>query len=165
MILILDNFFDVLPDLNVDYVDLTIGNEVFPKWYLTFDDRDLIKKHTGLDLKPYLHALRRYEPGDSQPTFIHSDYKEGNYSTIAYFQDNPSDGTVFYRHKASGYDKLIPGVNDTLLNELSKIDAWEEIDFVPMKVNRCVLFDSALFHSRANRVVTEQRTIKIGFYK
>lgn len=81
---------------------------------------------------------------------IHSDLGWGTHALILYLSDGPS-GTAFWRHKKTGAVRI--DTNDNWLFETVSKDwkddgCWHLEQFVDMKFNRALIYESALFHSR-----------------
>lgn len=93
-----------------------------------------------------------------EPAYIHSDRETGAHTCVAYLSehDQPS-GTAFYRHKATGLDRMPSfeemkeqGIFEQLKADMvsRNPDAWEQTGYVEGKYNRAVIFEAPLFHSR-----------------
>lgn len=113
--------------------------------------------------------LARQERDDFGRTWIHSDTSAARYSGIVYL--NPPDqcrgGTSFYRHRELAWEYM-PGPQSHMFAQvaletgmtfpelLSRITAdgfeteekWDRMMHIPMRFNRCIIFDSRLFHAR-----------------
>lgn len=81
---------------------------------------------------------------------VHSDLGWGTHALVLYLCDGPG-GTAFWRHKATGAYRIDPG--DTELFERIGSDwddesNWEQVGLCPIKLNRAVIYESAVFHSR-----------------
>lgn len=88
--------------------------------------------------------------GELPNAAIHSDLGWGTHAAVLYLSDGPG-GTAFWRHRATGAHRIDPG--DHALFERVRSDwddagQWDRIDMAPMKLGRCVIYESALFHSR-----------------
>lgn len=94
--------------------------------------------------------FRRYEKGMAQDTFIHSDLNLSDYTAILSLKDDNGQ-LAFWKHKSTGW--LFPEIlePDSLM-ELSfdgqNENAWECINMIEMKKNRCVIYPAKFFHSR-----------------
>lgn len=81
---------------------------------------------------------------------IHSDLGWGTHALVLYLSEGPS-GTAFWRHKTTSTDRIDTG-DVWLFEQVNKSwndeSAWDQIRFVPMKFNRALIYESALFHSR-----------------
>lgn len=93
----------------------------------------------------HLTFFRKSPEGQAEPNFIHSDEGMGAWTAILFLNPEPAngDGTDFWRYKPTG---AIYGS----ARELDKDPAlWERWRHVDAKLNRLLVFDSLLFHSRA----------------
>lgn len=95
-------------------------------------------------------AFRLNYQGETPNQSIHSDIGWGTHALVLYLSDGPS-GTAFWKHKATQTDRIDEG--DVWLFEQINKDwedesKWEQVRFVPMKFNRALIYESALFHSR-----------------
>lgn len=98
---------------------------------------------------------------DGDPSFVHTDRMFGSHTCIAYLSEHNEDfGTAFYRHKATGLERMPPfedAVKEDWFDDMKSdthdpdSDAWEQIDYVPGAYNRALVFDSPLFHARIPR--------------
>ncbi len=102
-------------------------------------------------------------------TWIHYDALVARYAALVYL--NPESqcvgGTSFYRHRIFNWNAIpdphsqemanlcrnlnidIQGVLDTLKDDGFAIDEkWDLLTNVPMRFNRCIIFDSRQFHAR-----------------
>lgn len=81
---------------------------------------------------------------------IHSDLGWGTHALVMYLSDGPG-GTAFWRHKKTGCTRIDPGdewLFEQVCSEWNEPDRWEQHRLVEMKMNRAVIYESALFHSR-----------------
>jgi hypothetical protein len=81
---------------------------------------------------------------------VHSDLGWGTHALVLYLCDGPG-GTAFWRHKATGAERI--DVGDTALMQAIGSDwddesKWDMTGLCPLKRNRAVIYESALFHSR-----------------
>lgn len=88
--------------------------------------------------------------GELPNAAIHSDMGWGTHALVLHLSEGEG-GTAFWRHKATGEHRIDQG--DTALweavrNDWNDSDAWEQVGMAPMKLNRAVIYESALFHSR-----------------
>ncbi len=88
--------------------------------------------------------------GETPNAAIHSDVGWGTHAAVVYLSEGEG-GTAFWRHKATGAERIDPG--DTALFEQVRGDwddaeRWEQTALAEMKVGRGVIYESALFHSR-----------------
>lgn len=97
-----------------------------------------------------LTAYRLNYAGEMPNAAVHSDIGWGTHALVLYLCDGEG-GTGFWRHKATGADRL--GIGDVSLFERvrgdwNNADAWELQHLAPLKFNRTAIYDSTLFHSR-----------------
>lgn len=81
---------------------------------------------------------------------IHSDLGWGTHALVLYLGDGPS-GTAFWRHKATGTIAIRQGqvgLLNKIQNDWEDESKWEQREMVEMKKNRCLIYESALYHSR-----------------
>jgi hypothetical protein len=123
--------------------------------------------------------LRREGVDDFVRTWIHSDTSAARYSGLVYL--NPPDqcegGTSFYRHRQFGWDHMPEmssyemqqlasqtGLNfsealEILTNDGFEIDdKWDLTMHIPMRFNRCIVFDGWQFHARTGSFGTSKRS-------
>lgn len=84
---------------------------------------------------------------DKNKSWIHRDLTD--YAGIIYLTPNaPVDsGTVFYKHKVTNSEYAITdNIDKTLNNDSQKYDAWEIVDVIGNKYNRCILFTGRRSH-------------------
>ncbi|WP_436637088.1 DUF6445 family protein [Microbaculum sp. FT89] len=109
-------------------------------------------------------------PADGfRKTWIHFDSSVSQYSGIVYLNPDAQcqGGTAFYRHRELGWDhmpdvaspemaeacqrygKTVPEFLSMITDDGFEIDSkWRQLSVVPMRFNRCLVFDSRLFHAR-----------------
>lgn len=81
---------------------------------------------------------------------IHSDIGWGTHAAVLYLCEGQG-GTAFWRHKATGADRIEPQdftLWERVRGDWDNADAWELIDVCPLRFNRCVIYESKRFHSR-----------------
>ncbi len=88
--------------------------------------------------------------GELPNAAIHSDLGWGTHAAVLYLSEGDS-GTAFWKHRATDARTIHAG--DASLFEQIKDDwndasRWEQLSFVPMKLNRALIYESDLFHSR-----------------
>ena len=88
--------------------------------------------------------------GELPNAAIHSDMGWGTHAAVLYLSEGDG-GTAFWRHRATGASRIDPG--DVILFEHVRHDwddaaKWDQIGLAEMKLGRCVIYESALFHSR-----------------
>lgn len=100
--------------------------------------------------------------GQSRKTLVHIDNTD--WTAIIHLSKNEGkdSGTAFYKHIETGFSKK-PSLEElrvlgysswrefdssVILKDSMQLNKWEEINFVPMKFNRCVLINGAeYFHA------------------
>lgn len=88
--------------------------------------------------------------GELPNAAIHSDMGWGTHAAVLYLSEGEG-GTALWRHRATGASRIDPG--DVTLFEHVRHDwddaaKWDQIGLAEMKLGRCVIYESALFHSR-----------------
>lgn len=81
---------------------------------------------------------------------IHSDLGWGTHAAVLYLSEGDS-GTAFWEHIPSGSKAIHAGdvaLFEQLKDDWNDADQWRQLSFVPMKLNRALIYESALFHSR-----------------
>lgn len=81
---------------------------------------------------------------------IHSDLGWGTHALVLYLSEGPS-GTAFWKHLPTGTERIDVG-NVELFKQVTedwdKEDKWVTTHCIPMKYNRAIIYESALYHSR-----------------
>jgi len=113
--------------------------------------------------------IKNQDTNELGRTWIHYDSMVARYAAIVYL--NPPDqcqgGTSFYRHRELGWDYLPDPQSTEMLQALQQTglrwdqileklkdegfdieEKWEHVIHVPMRFNRCVIFDGRQFHAR-----------------
>jgi hypothetical protein len=88
--------------------------------------------------------------GEPPNAAVHSDLGWGTHALVLYLCDGLG-GTAFWRHKASGARRIDEGgqaLFEQVRGDWNAPDAWEQTGIVPLRFNRAVIYESALFHSR-----------------
>lgn len=109
-----------------------------------------LDKAMGRPVEILLTAYRLNYGGELPNAAIHSDIGWGKYALVLYLTDGEG-GTAFWKHRATGADRIAPG--DVTLLERVRDDwddasAWEMRHLVEMRHNRAAIYESELFHSR-----------------
>lgn len=81
---------------------------------------------------------------------IHSDLGWGSHALVLYLSEGPG-GTAFWRHKETNTNAIRDGqvgLLKKLGNDWEDEDKWELRNVVDMKMNRALIYESALYHSR-----------------
>lgn len=89
--------------------------------------------------------------GEKPNSLIHSDLGWGTHAAVIYLADNPDSGTAFWRHRMTGRQRIDSddyGLFDEIKADWNTQEAWDRTHFVPMAMNRAVIYESAMFHSR-----------------
>lgn len=155
--LIIDNF---LPDgesareaaLRAQYIDWQgYDGEVYKRVCLT--DVPGLRERLEAAIGPVnmLGMGYRLNFGGEMPNAaIHSDMGWGTHALVLYLSEGEG-GTAFWRHKATGAHRIDPG-DVTLLEQISgdwdDASRWDQVGLCEMRMNRAVIYESALFHSR-----------------
>lgn len=98
---------------------------------------------------PTISFFRKSPEGQEEPHFIHTDIDMGEWTALIYLNPDPplEDGTVFWRHLASGaIESAIPHERSI---EGQTRDGWKVWKAVQARFNRLILFPATYFHSRA----------------
>src|ERR1700743_3738864 len=88
--------------------------------------------------------------GEMPNAAIHSDLGWGTHALVLYLNDGPG-GTAFWTHRASGAQTIYVGDNDLyskVKDDWNDESKWSQNEIVAMKINRALIYKSALFHSR-----------------
>ena len=91
--------------------------------------------------------------GELPNAAVHSDIGWGTHALVLYLSENCNgkSGTAFWSHRRSGlgrFDERLAGDLPALEKEWNDESAWSMNSFVPMRYNRALIYESALFHSR-----------------
>lgn len=114
-----------------------------------------------------IYERERDDP--DRKTWIHFDSMVTRYAAIVYLNEpgQCEGGTAFYRHRETGWDDVpdfdsgawheaMTRTNKTPERLLKTFEAdgfdidskWDQLAAVPMRFNRCIVFDSRQFHAR-----------------
>ncbi len=88
--------------------------------------------------------------GELPNTAIHSDMGWGTHALVVYLSEGDS-GTALWRHNVTGAERIDPGDFDLferLKGDWDNPDAWTQTAMAKMRLNRAVIYDGSLFHSR-----------------
>ncbi|XQA72069.1 DUF6445 family protein [Xanthomonas sacchari] len=88
--------------------------------------------------------------GEMPNAAIHSDIGWGTHAAVLYLSEGEG-GTALWRHKATGAERIEPGdmaLFEQVCNDWDDADRWEQTALAEMSLGRCVIYESALFHSR-----------------
>lgn len=95
-------------------------------------------------------AYRLNYGGELPNAAIHSDLGWGTHAAVLYLSDGPG-GTAFWRHRATGAHRIDAGdvqLFEQIRGDWDDASRWEQVSIAEMKLGRCVIYESALFHSR-----------------
>lgn len=109
---------------------------------------------------PSSTLFRITRPG-MERALIHSDREYGDFTAVLYLSHTPPgefSGTAFYRHRETGMTEMPllselmkdPELFETIKRDMDsdRRDAWEPLQVVEAKWNRCVVFAAPLIHCR-----------------
>lgn len=88
--------------------------------------------------------------GELPNAAIHSDIGYGTHALVLFLCDGDG-GTAFWRHRATGAHRLDPGDDalwERVRGDWDRADAWDRVGLAELRMNRAVIYESALFHSR-----------------
>lgn len=88
--------------------------------------------------------------GELPNAAIHSDLGWGTHAAVLYLSEGEG-GTAFWRHKATGAHRIDAGdveLFEQVRHDWNDATRWEQCGLAEMKLGRCVIYESALFHSR-----------------
>jgi hypothetical protein len=111
--------------------------------------RESLERHVG---PVSIHAMgyRLNYNGEMPNTAIHSDLGWGTKAVVLYLCDGEG-GTAFWRHKATGAERIGPADAELLSKvegDWDDAEAWDQVELAPLKFNRAVIYDGLRFHSR-----------------
>jgi hypothetical protein len=95
-------------------------------------------------------AYRLNFDGELPNAAIHSDMDWGTHAAVLYLSEGEG-GTAFWRHRATGASRIDKGdvaLLHCIENDWDDASKWDQIALAEMKLGRCVIYESALFHSR-----------------
>ncbi len=88
--------------------------------------------------------------GELPNAAIHSDMGWGTHAAVLYLSEGEG-GTAFWRHKQTGASRIEQGdlaLFEHVRHDWDDADKWDQIALAEMKLGRCVIYESAMFHSR-----------------
>lgn len=88
--------------------------------------------------------------GEPPNAAIHSDLGWGTHAMVLYLCNGPG-GTAFWKHRATGAERIRAGDADLLeqvQGDWDNADAWEQTGLCEVAFNRAVMYESERFHSR-----------------
>ena len=145
---------DALAGTWVDYyssADDETYKRIQPYW--STDLERAYREHFG-NINVIASAFRLNYKGELPNALIHSDGDGwGKYAGVLYLsEESPrNSGTAFWRHRATGAEKLSPADYATALQVVPDWDDPSKFDMtnlVQAKFNRLVVYDSEQLHSR-----------------
>lgn len=95
-------------------------------------------------------AYRLNFNGEMPNASIHSDMGWGTHAAVLYLSEGEG-GTAFWRHRKTGASRIDQGdmaLYEHVRHDWDDAERWEQIGLAEMKLGRCVIYESALFHSR-----------------
>jgi hypothetical protein len=95
-------------------------------------------------------AYRLNFAGEVPNAAVHSDIGWGTHALVLYLSEGEG-GTAFWRHKATGAERLAFGDVDLLeqvQGDWNNESSWEMVGLAEIRLGRAVIFESELFHSR-----------------
>lgn len=95
-------------------------------------------------------AYRLNYGGEMPNAAVHSDLGWGTHALVLFLSEGEG-GTAFWRHKATGAERIRQGDEDlwrAVRDDWNNEDAWEQVALAEMKLGRAVIYESELFHSR-----------------
>lgn len=153
-------FDDFLPDavsvrqqaLRAPFIDWTgPDGEVYKRVFLT--DVPGLRAQLEARIGPVEMLGMGYRlnfAGELPNAAVHSDLGWGTHALVLYLCDGPG-GTAFWRHRRTGAQRIDPGdwaLFEQVRHDWNDESAWEQTAMVPIRFNRAVVYESALFHSR-----------------
>lgn len=88
--------------------------------------------------------------GELPNAAIHSDMGWGTHAAVLYLSEGEG-GTAFWRHKQTGAARIDQGdvaLFEHVRHDWDDADKWDQIALAEMKLGRCIIYESAMFHSR-----------------
>lgn len=111
--------------------------------------RSLIERQYG-PVEMFGMGYRLNFGGELPNAAIHSDLGWGTHAAVVYLCDGDG-GTAFWRHKATGAERILQGDYELLVlvsGDWDDAEKWERIALAPLKFNRAVFYEGERFHSR-----------------
>ena len=112
--------------------------------------KECIEAEMGGPVTMFMQGFRLNFDGERPNQAIHSDVGWGTHALVLYLCDGPG-GTALWRHKATGAQRIDPGdktLFSAVQNDWDDGTKWDRIALCPLRFNRAVIYESALFHSR-----------------
>jgi hypothetical protein len=101
-------------------------------------------------VEPFGTGYRLNYAGELPNHAIHSDMGWGTHAAVLYLKEGDS-GTAFWRHKATGADRIAVGDFDLyakIEGDWDDASAWELIELQPCVYGEGIIYDNSRFHSR-----------------
>jgi hypothetical protein len=135
--------------------DIIIGADVFHGIQLAEDEwlpAWIVERFPHLT--PTLSFFRQSPAGQREPNYVHTDRSMGEWTAILYLTPHPppGDGTLFWKHRATGaLSSTTTDGRALAAEEAAWRDPmqWEEVGRVEARFGRVLVFPADRFHSRA----------------
>ena len=88
--------------------------------------------------------------GEVPNAAIHSDMGWGTHAAVLYLCHGKG-GTAMWRHKATGAERIDAGdvgLLSQIQGDWDDASKWDRLETARLRYGRCVIYESALFHSR-----------------
>lgn len=88
--------------------------------------------------------------GELPNAAVHSDLGWGTHALVLYLSEG-AGGTAFWCHRRTGATRIDQGdrsLFESVCGDWNDESAWDRVRLVDMQLNRAVIYESALFHSR-----------------
>lgn len=88
--------------------------------------------------------------GETPNAAVHSDIGWGTHAMVLFLSEGEG-GTAFWRHKATGAERLAFGdvpLLEKVQGDWNDESAWEMVGLAEIRLGRALIFESELFHSR-----------------
>jgi hypothetical protein len=130
-----------------------MGKDFSGYGHITLPVRARIEDEIGAPIDIVMSHVRLGKRSTPLTHFIHADAIAADYACVWCLSEPKCDsGTAFWVHKETGHDRLTLPCEDELFQKYDKDvqeeKMWNMVAYVPSKMNRAVLFNSSLFHSR-----------------
>ncbi|KRA74266.1 hypothetical protein ASD78_12295 [Lysobacter sp. Root667] len=112
--------------------------------------QDRVEVAMGRSVAMHGMGFRLNFAGELPNAAIHSDMGWGTHALVLFLCEGEG-GTAFWRHRASGAHRIEPGDVDLfeqIRGDWDDESKWDREELVPVKFNRALIYESALFHSR-----------------
>lgn len=88
--------------------------------------------------------------GELPNAAIHSDLGWGTHALVLYLSEGEG-GTAFWRHKATGANRIDPGdaeLFEMVRHDWDNAERWDQLALAEIKMGRAIIYESSYFHSR-----------------